>query len=93
MKKQILFAGLIALSCLGLQAPAQADPFDWHKKYDIDHDGRWNREEYAAAQREWEMAHHHKPMSEADLRRYYDKLDRDRDGYLSAEEARRAHHW
>jgi len=93
MKKQILFAGIICLSLMGTQSPARADHDDWHKKYDRNHDGRWDYAEFERAQREWERTHKGHPMTEKQLREYYARLDRDRDGYLSPEEAHRFHPW
>jgi len=55
MKKQILFAGIIWLSLASTQGPALADHDDWHKKYDHNNDGRWDYNEFASAQRAWEL--------------------------------------
>jgi len=93
MKKQILLTGIALLSLTSIQVPALADYHDWHRKYDVDNDGRWKYEEYQQGQRAWEAEHKRHPMSDKQLRDYYKKLDKDHDGYLSAEEMRRAHHW
>ena len=79
---------------MGLQAPAHANDQDWFKKHDTNNDGRWDRAEYERAQRNWEAAHSREhAMSDKQMREYYDKHDKNKDGYLNAEEARHAHHW
>jgi hypothetical protein len=93
MKKYSLLAGIIWFGFLCLQGPALANHDYWYKKYDRDNDARWNYDEYLAAQRQWEAQYHRHPMSEKQLREYYKKLDKNRDGYLSPEEARRGHGW
>lgn len=92
MKKQILFAGLILFSIVSTQNSALS--YDgWYKKYDHDKDGRWNYDEFARAQREWQIAHHERVMSDREMRELYDRHDKDKDGFWAAEEARHAHHW
>ncbi len=92
MKRLTLFAALILLGLAGTQISAFAHD-DWFKKYDYDHDRKWNYDEYVKAQRDWEIAHHQKVMSDKELREYYDHHDKDKDGYWATEEMRRAHHW
>jgi len=90
MKKQILFMVLGGFVLLTTQIPVLAN--DWFNRYDANHDRQWNYEEYQKAQMEW-LKHHKHHMSDKELREYYARLDRDRNGFLTAEEARRAHMW
>jgi len=93
MNKRILFAGLVSLSILGVQGAALADHDDWHHRYDHDHDGKWDYNDFEKAQRDWERDHHRKELSEIELRNAYARYDRDHDGFWAPNEARKFHPW
>ncbi len=94
MKKQILFAGAIWLGLLSIQGPALADNDDWHRKYDHDNDGKWDYNDFNKAHRDWEHDRNMKyPKSDKWVKQNYNHLDKNHDGYVSPEEARRFHHW
>jgi hypothetical protein len=65
MRKVVMGISLLALTCIGLQIPALADP--WFDNYDRDHSGYWNWEEYRAAQMDY-CRHHHMRCDEARMR-------------------------
>jgi Ca2+-binding EF-hand superfamily protein len=87
MKKGIFLTSLVALSLASIQGPALADHDGWFNKYDRDHDGRWNYDEFCAYQKA-----HHKHLSDREMREMYDRYDRDHDGYWRREEAHEYHH-
>lgn len=89
MKKQIALSILILLSLVSLQSPCSAKHHDdnWYKNHDLNHDGKWDYEEYCAWQKE-----HGKHLSDRQLRELYAKYDRNHDSYWQEEEARRYYH-
>lgn len=93
MTKRNCFAVLMCFGLLGPQYSALAAHTNWHREYDRDNDNRWNYDEFVAAQRAWQMRHGQNLMSDDELHQSWERLDKDRDGYLSPYEANRFHKW
>jgi Ca2+-binding EF-hand superfamily protein len=91
MKKQFALLVLTLISLGSLQLPALADP--WFDHWDRDHDGRWNYNDFRAANRAYWAAHHEHVLADQALRRAYRELDHDHDGYVTVEDVRTYHHW
>jgi hypothetical protein len=89
MRRGLFLATLIGLSLAIVSGPAFAahDHDAWFKKYDRDHDGQWNYDEFCA----WQRAHH-KHLTDRQLRELYDRYDTNHDNYWQWEEARKYHH-
>ena len=85
MKKRFFLATLLGLSLVA--APALADRDDWFKKYDHNHAGEWDYNDFCA----WEKAHH-RHLSDRQLREMYDRYDANHDGFWQREEAHKFHH-
>ena len=92
MKNLFLLNSLVFVSFISMQSTTLAHD-GWFNKYDRDHDRQWNYEEFARAQREWQIAHHEHVMSEKELRDYYKRYDKDHNGSWATEEANRFHPW
>jgi Ca2+-binding EF-hand superfamily protein len=91
MKKQMALMALTLISLSSLQLPALADV--WFDRYDHDHDGKWNYNEFKAANQAYWRAHHEKVLADRALRDEYKALDADHDGYVTVENVRTYHHW
>jgi hypothetical protein len=87
MKK--IFAILI-LGVALLSANA-ANAADWFGRWDHNHDGRWDRHEYWAAQTYW--ARHHAGYPVTGWGPAWNRYDINHDRYWNRNEAWRYHHW
>jgi hypothetical protein len=86
MRKAIIGMSLLAVACL--QLPASAAP--WFDRWDNNHDGYWNYEEYRAAQMNW-CRHHHIKCDEARLRAEFGGMSHN--GRVVPADAWNAHPW
>jgi Ca2+-binding EF-hand superfamily protein len=91
MKKQLALVALSMIALGSLQLPALADP--WFDRWDHDHDGKWDYNEFKAANRDYWRAHHEKVLADRELRAAYKHLDADHDGYVTVEDVKTYHHW
>ena len=72
MRKVLIGISLLALSCF-LQTASQAQPAPWFDRWDNDHSGYWNWEEYRAAQMDW-CRHHRMRCDEDRLRAEWNNM-------------------
>ena len=91
MKRQ---HALLSSMVLGIMAisPALAD--GWYEHHDHDHDGRWNYNEFRAANNNW-YAHHageHR-YNDRELRNQFNHYDADHDGFVTREQVQTFHTW
>jgi hypothetical protein len=64
---------------------------DWFNRWDHNHDGRWDRHEFYAAQRAWSRNHAGYPY--AGWGPAFGRYDHDHNHYWDRHEAWRYHHW
>jgi hypothetical protein len=96
MKKQLTTLCLFAMAFGALQLPATAFDFgvSVFNKYDHNHDGRWNYRDFNDANRYYYQTHPQAVIiNNRDLRRDFNRLDTDNDGYVNVEEVRTYHTW
>jgi hypothetical protein len=99
MKKQIFGLALAAITAVGFgaaQMPALADDFHDHwDRHDINHDGRWDRNEFHTANVYYGKHHPewHERYARHDSDRAFRRLDTDHHGYLTQENVRTYHHF
>jgi hypothetical protein len=86
----------IALACLAVLAFSTAAKADdpWFDKYDHNHDGHWNYNEFKRAHYDWWKAHRNeKRISDAELRAQYNSWDTAHHGWVDRDQVREYHHW
>ena len=88
MKKLTIIA--LVLFC-GLMSGSAAFAYDWFNRWDANHDGRWNRNEFYNAQRYW--GHNHGGYPVAGWGPSFVQFDHNHDRYWDRREAWRYHHW
>jgi len=82
----------LAFGCA--QLPALADFNLNYGDGDRNHDNRWNYNEFQHANHYYYEHHHGARVStDSELRHNFDKLDRNRDGYINVDEARSYRNW
>ena len=91
MKKQLATAMLCALAFGAFQLPARADFGVTYGRYDHNHDGHWDYNEFNNANRYYN--HHHHGVVVVNNRDEFNRLDVNHDGYLNREEIQTYHNW
>jgi len=93
MRTQSAIATLLLCANLSLVAlPAAFADDVWFTKYDHNHDGRWDYNEFRKAHHDW--ARHHraeKALTDAELRAQWDHYNHD--GWVRADDVRTWHAW
>ncbi len=89
MKKFALALMLLVL-CVQ-QSGNAAFARDWFDRWDHNHDGRWNHNEFIAAQTYWARNHRGYPAS--GWGQAFGRYDHNHDHYWNRHEALRYHHW
>jgi hypothetical protein len=80
----------ILLLC-GLLMGNAALAHDWFNHWDHNHDGRWDRHEFYAAQGDW--GHHHGGYPYSGWGPAFGRYDHDHNHYWDRHEPWRYHHW
>jgi len=94
MKRQLAASFLFILACGMLQLPARADFNVLFGRHDRNHDSRWNYREFNDANRYYYQRHPDvQVISRRDLRRDFDRMDTDQDGYLNMQEVQTYRTW
>jgi hypothetical protein len=88
--KKFALAMMLLLLCGQLSGNA-AFANDWFNRWDHNHDGRWDRNEFYAAQRNWARDHHGYPAPGWGPN--FAAYDHNHDHYWDRREAWRYHHW
>ena len=92
MKTTLVIACLLGLSFGISGIPANAFDISFGN-YDHNRDGRWDRDEYYDANRDWHSHNDQKYLERKEAYRRFDNYDRDHDGYLNDHEVRDIDAW
>ncbi|PWU02375.1 MAG: hypothetical protein C5B53_01750 [Candidatus Melainabacteria bacterium] len=91
MKKGLLFA-LLAWCLAG--SSANAKEVVWFDTYDVNHDGLWSFDEFAAANQHYLLTHPKEvKITTKELHRQFDDWDADHAGVVKMEQVRTYHTW
>jgi hypothetical protein len=92
MKKYLLLLAAAFISLGSLQAAQADDP--WFNKYDHDHDGHWNWNEFQRAHNQyWKSHRDEKRMNDAELRAEFNRRAANHAHWVEANDVRDFHHW
>jgi hypothetical protein len=91
MKRQLAALFLFSLILGSTQLPANAQFNVAFGRHDYNRDGRWDRREFNNANAYYYQRHPHVQVLDNDGD--FDRLDRNRDGYLGREEVRTYRTW
>ncbi len=92
MKKYLLLLAASFITLGSLQA-AQADDA-WFNRWDRNHDGHWDYNEFRKAHYQyWKLHHDEKRLSDAELRAEFDRRAAAHARYVEANDVRDFHHW
>jgi hypothetical protein len=93
MKFNIAALCLAVMAAGSLQLPSMADEA-WFTKYDHNHDGHWDYNEFKKAHYDWYKHHHEGPrLTEVELHKQWNTWDTDHHGWVAPETVRTYHHW
>ena len=94
MKRQLTAVVLFSLAFGALQLPARADFNVAFGRHDRNHDGRWDYREFNDANRYYYQSHPEvQVINQRDMRRDFDRMDINHDGYLDTNEVRTYRTW
>ena len=93
MKKRLASTATIWVAILSFLAPALADD-PWFDKWDRDHDGHWNYEEFKRAHYDyWKHHQDEQHWKDAELRAEFNRRAAAHRQWVDAQEIRDFHHW
>ena len=93
MKIRIGALCLSIMAMSSLQLPSMGDDA-WFNKYDRNHDGHWDYNEFQKAHTNWYHRHHEGPkVTSVELRKQFDSWDTDHHGWVTPDHVRSYHHW
>ena len=92
MKKGLVFA-LLALGLIAAPAIAK-EKIVWFDTYDVNHDGLWTYDEFAAANDHYILTHPKEvKITTKELHRQFDDWDVDHSGVVKIEQVKTYHTW
>ena len=93
MKRQFTLIAMAWLAVGSLQVPALADD-PWFDKWDHNHDGHWNYNEFQKAHSDyWRHHRDEKRLTDSELRAEWNRRAAAHHEWVEANEVRDFHHW